>query len=87
MEHISTAVVNDFFACLLPREEQLFVVRHLLTQCPTCLREVRSVLYPATPTGRESSFRRSGESRAAYSLAIDRFLQRLEAELVELFDV
>lgn len=86
MDHLSTAGIEDFLACLLPREQNRLVVRHLLARCPTCLSEVQSVLYPATSTGRESSFRRSGESRAAYSLAIERFCQALEAELGELFD-
>jgi hypothetical protein len=85
MEHPSTAGIEDFLACLLPREQNRLVVRHLLARCPTCLSDVQYVLYPAASIGRESSVRRSGESRAAYSLAIDRFLQRLE-DLVELFD-
>ena len=84
MEHLSTAGIKDFLACLLPREQNRLVVRHLLTRC---LREVQLALYPAAPTGRESSVRRFGESRAAYSLAIERFFQNLEDELVELFDV
>jgi hypothetical protein len=87
MDHISTAVVKSFLACLLPREQNLLVVRHLLAQCPICLQQIQLVLYPAKPTGRESSFRRPGESRAVYSLAIERFFQSLEDELVELFDV
>jgi hypothetical protein len=87
MEHLSTAGIEDFLACLLPREHNRLVVRHLLARCPICLSEVQFVLYPAASVGRESASWRSGESRAAYSLAIDRFLQKLEAELVDLFDV
>jgi hypothetical protein len=81
------AGIEDFLACLLPRDQNLLVVRHLLARCPICLSEVQFVLYPAASIGRESSVRRSGESRAAYSLALERFLQKLEAELAELFDV
>jgi hypothetical protein len=87
MDHMSTAVVKNFLACLLPRDQNRLVVRHLLARCPTCLREVQSALYPATHTGRETSVRRSGESRAAYSLAIERFFERLEDKLEELLDV
>jgi hypothetical protein len=87
MEHHSTAGIKDFLACLLPRDQNRLVVRHLLARCPNCLREVQLALYPATSTGRESSVRRSGESRAAYSLALESFFQTLEDELVELFDV
>ena len=83
MEHPSTAGIKDFLACLLPRDQNRLVVRHLLARCPICLSEVQLVLYPATSAGRESSLRRSGESRAAYPLAIERFFQNLEAELVE----
>ena len=86
MDHMPIAGIKDFLACLLPREQNRIVVRHLLARCPTCLSEVQLVLHPATPTGRESSFRRPGESRAAHSLAIERFSQSLEEELVE-FDV
>jgi len=82
-QHISPAVVQDFLACLLPREQNRLVVRHLLARCPTCLSEVQLVLRPACSKGRESSRR---PTRAAYSLAIERFFQNLEAELVELFD-
>jgi hypothetical protein len=84
MEHLSTAGIKDFLACLLPREQNRLVVRHLLARCPICLSEVQFVLYPATSPGRESSVRRSSESRAAYSLALERFFQSLEDELVEL---
>jgi hypothetical protein len=87
MEHLSTAGIKDFLACLLPREQNRLVVRHLLARCPICLSEVQLVLHPATSTGRESAFRQPGESRAVYSLAIERFFQNLEVELVELFDV
>jgi hypothetical protein len=87
MEHFSTAGIEDFLACLLPREQNRLVVRHLLARCPTCLSEVQLALYPAKSVGRESSFRRPGESRAAYSLAIERFFQRLEDERVALIDV
>jgi hypothetical protein len=87
MEHISAAGIKDFLACLLPREQNRLVVRHLLARCPTCLSEVQLVLHPATSIGRESCSRRSDESRAAYSFAIRRFFERLEDELGELFDV
>ena len=84
MEHLSTACIGDFLACLLPREQNRLVVRHLLARCPICLSEVQFVLHPAKSTERESAFRRPGESRAAYSLVIDRFFRSLEAELVRL---
>jgi hypothetical protein len=48
MEHLSTAGIGDFLACLLPREQNRLVVRHLLARCPTCLSEVQFVLHPAT---------------------------------------
>lgn len=87
MDHISTAGTKDFLACLLPSDQNRLVVRHLLARCPICLREVQLALHPATSRGRESSVRRSGESLAAYSLAIERFFESLEAKLAELPDV
>jgi hypothetical protein len=87
MEHPSIAGINDFLACLLPPDESRLVVRHLLARCPICLREVQLALYPATATGRESSVRRSDESRAAYSLAIERFLESLKDKLESMLDV
>ena len=87
MDHISTAGTKDFLACLLPRDQNRLVVRHLLARCPICLREIQLALHPATSTGRESSVRRSGESRAAYSLAIERFLESLKDKLESMPDV
>lgn len=80
MEHISIAVMRDFLSVQLPREEVRRVVRHLLTQCPACASTARRSLRPAKFVGRESPGR-PGDTPAALSSAVDRFLQRLEAAL------
>jgi hypothetical protein len=79
MDHVSTEIAANFFSGRLPREENRRVVRHLLGQCPACLRLFHSLnpLYTTKP-GRVSP-RRSGEISDALSLAVDRFIQGLEA--------
>lgn len=80
MEHLSSEIAGDFLACRLPQEENRRVVRHLLGQCPECLRLFHSLspLHPIKSTGRDSP-RRPGEIPASLSLAVDRFIQGLEA--------
>ncbi len=56
MEHFPTAGIEDFLACLLPREQNQLVVRHLLARCPTYLSEVQLALYPAKASSKNGAF-------------------------------
>lgn len=51
MDHVSTEIAANFFSGRLPREENRRVVRHLLGQCPACLRLFHSLdpLYATKP--------------------------------------
>jgi hypothetical protein len=80
MEHVTADIAGDFFTGRLPQEENRRVVRHLLGQCPVCLKLLHSLdpLHLIKSLGRESP-RRLVEISAALSSAVDRFIRGLEA--------
>jgi hypothetical protein len=80
MEHLSPEIAGNFVTGRLPREENRRVVRHLLGQCPACLKLLHSLdpLFPIQSVGMESP-QRQGEIPAALFSAVDRFIQGLEA--------
>ena len=80
MKHVTAEIARDFLTCRLPRKENRLVVRHLLGQCPACLKLLHSLdpLHLTRSVGRESP-RRPVEIPAALSSAVDRFFQGLEA--------
>ena len=52
MRHLTRELIHEFLACRLSRSDNMLVVRHLLSECPTCIPLQRAVIgqHPLFPS-------------------------------------